>query len=180
MATFWYWYYAVLTTKGYKYISTLACMCCIMWLFCMKDNVYICNYLNCGTYKHSAHSVLLLCVAYTPCLHHVVLGFCDYYYFLIFCFKTLSFVFFICVSIHSFPISLSVDRSEWQDGGVHQRPGNSFSQCCTHAHTSETQRHLTGLPPYSSQFSSNSCHTSIFNTLHVSYFTLFVSCKSTL
>lgn len=51
-------------------------------------------------------------------------------------------------------MSLSVDGGEWQDGGVHQHSGHGFSQCCTHAHAPETQRHPAGLPSYSCQFSS--------------------------
>lgn len=57
------------------------------------------------------------------------------------------------VSIHWFSMSLSADSGEWQDGGVHQYSGHVFSQCCTHAHTPETQRHPTGLLCYSFQFS---------------------------
>lgn len=35
-------------------------------------------------------------------------------------------------------LSFSANRSERQDGRVHQHPGNIVSQCCTHAHSPET------------------------------------------
>lgn len=64
--------------------------------------------------------------------------------------------------------SLSADCSEWQDGGVHQHPRHSLSQCCTHAHSPETQRHPTGLPAYSYQF----------YTLYIRNITLYVFFKT--
>lgn len=68
--------------------------------------------------------------------------------------------------------SLSVDCSEWQDGGVHQHPWHRFSQRCPHAHSPETQRHPTGLPSYSYQFSS------FFYTLYILNITFLVFFKT--
>lgn len=65
---------------------------------------------------------------------------------------------------------LSADCSERQDGRVHQHPGHRFSQCCTHAHAPETQRHSTGLPFYSSQFYLYFSCLSLCSSLYISSF----------
>lgn len=105
-----------------------------------------------------------LCIACAPCCIGILCA----------CTSSVNLlVSLMCFSIHSLISHLSADCSEWQDGRVHQHPGHSFSQCCAHAHASETQRHPTGLPRYSSSHFS-----SIFYILNVFYFKCLVFCKS--